>query len=225
VFFILLRVQNRLEKSNMALDIRRINETHLRILKGVLFLLALIPLERLVAWALMDSLGANPIEKVLRQTGYWTLTFLTLTMALTPIRQWTGVIWVGRFRRMLGLFAFFYSLLHLGTYVILDQFFDWMGILKDIAKRPYITVGFTALVLMIPLAVTSTDGMLRRLGGERWRKLHRLIYVITLGGIIHFWWLVKKDITEPFIFASIYAVSMLLRSLMQQRNLRKRRLA
>jgi sulfoxide reductase heme-binding subunit YedZ len=146
-------------------------------------------------------------------------------MALTPIRQWTGVIWVGRFRRMLGLFAFFYSLLHLGTYVILDQFFDWMGILKDIAKRPYITVGFTALVLMIPLAVTSTDGMLRRLGGERWRKLHRLIYVITLGGIIHFWWLVKKDITEPFIFASIYAVSMLLRSLMQQRNLRKRRLA
>jgi len=209
----------------MALDIRRINETHLRILKGVLFLLALIPLERLVAWALMDSLGANPIEKVLRQTGYWTLTFLTLTMALTPIRQWTGVIWVGRFRRMLGLFAFFYSLLHLGTYVILDQFFDWMGILKDIAKRPYITVGFTALVLMIPLAVTSTDGMLRRLGGERWRKLHRLIYVITLGGIIHFWWLVKKDITEPFIFASIYAVSMLLRSLMQQRNLRKRRLA
>jgi methionine sulfoxide reductase heme-binding subunit len=225
VFFILLRVQNRLEKSNMALDIRRINETHLRILKGVFFLLALIPLERLVAWALMDSLGANPIEKVLRQTGYWTLTFLTLTMALTPIRQWTGVIWVGRFRRMLGLFAFFYSLLHLGTYVILDQFFDWMGILKDIAKRPYITVGFTALVLMIPLAVTSTDGMLRRLGGERWRKLHRLIYVITLGGIIHFWWLVKKDITEPFIFASIYAVSMLLRSLMQQRNLRKRRLA
>lgn len=209
----------------MALDIRRINETHLRILKGVFFLLALIPLERLVAWALMDSLGANPIEKVLRQTGYWTLTFLTLTMALTPIRQWTGVIWVGRFRRMLGLFAFFYSLLHLGTYVILDQFFDWMGILKDIAKRPYITVGFTALVLMIPLAVTSTDGMLRRLGGERWRKLHRLIYVITLGGIIHFWWLVKKDITEPFIFASIYAVSMLLRSLMQQRNLRKRRLA
>jgi methionine sulfoxide reductase heme-binding subunit len=209
----------------MALDIRRINESHLRILKGVLFLLALIPLERLVAWALMDSLGANPIEKVLRQTGYWTLTFLTLTMALTPIRQWTGVIWVGRFRRMLGLFAFFYSLLHLGTYVILDQFFDWMGILKDIAKRPYITVGFTALVLMIPLAVTSTDGMLRRLGGERWRKLHRLIYVITLGGIIHFWWLVKKDITEPFIFASIYAVSMLLRSLMNQRNVRKRRLA
>jgi len=209
----------------MALDIRRINESHLRILKGVLFLLALIPLERLVAWALMDSLGANPIEKVLRQTGYWTLTFLTLTIALTPIRQWTGVIWVGRFRRMLGLFAFFYSLLHLGTYVILDQFFDWMGILKDIAKRPYITVGFTALVLMIPLAVTSTDGMLRRLGGERWRKLHRLIYVITLGGIIHFWWLVKKDITEPFIFASIYAVSMLLRSLMNQRNVRKRRLA
>lgn len=206
----------------MVFNIRRIDESSIRGLKLIIFILALVPLERLIGWAMMDSLGANPIEKVLRQTGYWTLTFLTLTMALTPIRQWTGVIWVGRFRRMLGLFAFFYSLLHLGTYVILDQFFDWMGILKDIVKRPYITVGFTVLVLMIPLAITSTDGMLRRLGGERWRKLHRLIYLITLGGVIHFWWLVKKDITEPLIFASIYLASMLLRSLIHRRNLKKR---
>lgn len=206
----------------MVFNIRRIDESSIRGLKLIIFILALVPLERLIGWAMMDSLGANPIEKVLRQTGYWTLTFLTLTMALTPIRQLTGVIWVGRFRRMLGLFAFFYSLLHLGTYVILDQFFDWMGILKDIVKRPYITVGFTVLVLMIPLAITSTDGMLRRLGGERWRKLHRLIYLITLGGVIHFWWLVKKDITEPLIFASIYLASMLLRSLIHRRNLKKR---
>ncbi|MEY4683872.1 MAG: hypothetical protein RLZ25_331 [Pseudomonadota bacterium] len=206
----------------MTINIRRMSESQIRALKAVVFLLALVPLGRLLGWAAMDSLGANPIEKVLRQTGYWTLTFLTLTMALTPVRQWTGIIWLGRFRRMLGLYAFFYSLLHLGTYVVLDQFFDWMGILKDIAKRPYITVGFTALVLMIPLAVTSTDGMLRRLGGERWRKLHRLIYLITLGGVIHFWWLVKKDITEPFIFASIYLTSMLLRLVIKQRNIKRR---
>jgi sulfoxide reductase heme-binding subunit YedZ len=126
---------------------------------------------------------------------------------------------------MLGLFAFFYSLLHLGTYVVLDQFFDWTGILKDIAKRPYITVGFSALVLMLPLAITSTDRMLHRLGGERWRKLHRMIYLITLGGVIHFWWLVKKDITEPFIFATIYLLSLLLRALMHRKKIIRRPLS
>jgi sulfoxide reductase heme-binding subunit YedZ len=166
----------------------------------------------------MDTLGANPIEKLLRQTGYWTLSFLTVTMLLSPIRQWTGVIWVGRFRRMLGLFAFFYGMLHLTVYVGLDQFFDWNGILKDILKRPYITIGLTAFVLMIPLAVTSTDHMLRRLGGERWRKLHRLIYLITLLGVIHFWWLVKKDIKEPLLFALIYSLSMMLRYLFYRKR-------
>lgn len=205
----------------MVINLRRISESQIQTIKVVVFLLALIPLERLISWALMDSLGANPIEKVLRQTGFWTLTFLTLTMAVTPIRQWTGLVWTGRFRRMLGLFAFFYSLLHVGTYVFLDQFFDWMGILKDIVKRPYITVGFSALVLMIPLVITSTDRMLRRLGGERWRKLHRLIYLITFGGIVHFWWLVKKDITEPLLFALLYVVSMSLRFLISRRNARK----
>lgn len=207
----------------MRFNIRRINESSIRILKVIVFLLALVPLERLIGWAVTDSLGANPIEKVLRQTGYWTLTFLTLTMAVTPIRQWLGLIWVGRFRRMLGLFAFFYGLLHLGTYVILDQFFDWMGILKDIAKRPYITIGFTAFVTMIPLAVTSTDAMLRRLGGERWRKLHRLIYAITLLGVIHFWWLVKKDIKEPLIFAFLYLTAMSLRFVIRNLNEKKRK--
>lgn len=202
----------------MDFELRRINDTSISRIKAIVFLLALVPLGRLVYWGLIDQLGANPIEKVLRQTGYWTLTFLTLTMAVTPIRQWLGWIWMGRFRRMLGLFAFFYSVLHLGTYVILDQFFDWAGILKDIVKRPYITVGFTALVLMIPLAVTSTDGMLRRLGGARWKKIHRWIYVICLAGVIHFWWLVKKDISEPFLFALIYAVSLLLRALLRRKS-------
>lgn len=209
----------------MAFNIKRLDESQIRTIKLIVFFLALIPLARLIGWALMDSLGANPIEKVLRQTGFWTLTFLSLTMAVTPIRQWTGLIWFGRFRRMLGLFAFFYSLLHLGTYVVLDQFFDWAGILKDIAKRPYITVGFSALVLMLPLAITSTDRMLHRLGGERWRKLHRMIYLITLGGVIHFWWLVKKDITEPFIFATIYLVSLLLRALMNRKKIIRRPLS
>lgn len=197
----------------LQLDVRRLNW-----IKSILFLLALIPLGRLIEGSLMDTLGANPIEKLLRQTGYWTLSFLTVTMLLSPIRQWTGVIWIGRFRRMLGLFAFFYGMLHLTVYVGLDQFFDWKGILKDILKRPYITIGLTAFVLMIPLAVTSTDRMLRRLGGERWRKLHRLIYLITLLGVIHFWWLVKKDITEPLLFALIYSFSMVLRYLFNRKR-------
>jgi sulfoxide reductase heme-binding subunit YedZ len=209
----------------MSFNIKRLDESQIRTIKLIVFFLALIPFARLIGWAFMDALGANPIEKVLRQTGFWTLTFLSLTMAVTPIRQWTGLIWFGRFRRMLGLFAFFYSLLHLGTYVVLDQFFDWTGILKDIAKRPYITVGFSALVLMLPLAITSTDRMLHHLGGERWRKLHRMIYLITLGGVIHFWWLVKKDITEPFIFATIYVVSLLLRVLMHRKKIIRRPLS
>lgn len=184
----------------------------------IIFLLALAPLGRLISWFLMDSLGANPIEKVLRQTGYWTLTFLTLTMLLSPIRLLTGFIWIGRFRRMLGLFAFFYGVLHLATYLALDQYFDWDGIIKDIIKRPYITIGFTAFVLMIPLAITSTNRMLRRLGGERWKRLHRLIYLITLLGVIHFWWLVKKDIQEPLIFALIYLLSMMVRHLKNRKT-------
>jgi methionine sulfoxide reductase heme-binding subunit len=207
----------------IPIDIHRISDSQIQAIKTFIFLLALFPLARLIAWGIMDNLGSNPIEKALRQTGYWTLTFLTLTMALTPVRQWTGLTWVVRLRRMIGLYAFFYSVLHLGTYVILDQFFDWNGILKDIMKRPYITIGFIALLLMIPLAVTSTDRMIRLLGGKRWRSLHQLIYLITLGGIVHFWWLVKKDIREPLLFAAIYALSMSLRALKHRTNLQNRR--
>jgi sulfoxide reductase heme-binding subunit YedZ len=119
---------------------------------------------------------------------------------------------------MLGLFAFFYGVLHFSTYLVLDQFFDWANILKDISKRPYITVGFSALVLMTPLAVTSTDAMLKRLGGKRWRRLHRLVYLITAAGVIHFWWLVKKDISEPLIFAALLALSLTVRAYYARQN-------
>lgn len=209
----------------MSINFQSMGDKKIKALKVLLFLVALTPLARLIGWTLLDNLGANPIEKLLRQTGYWSLTFLTLTLTLTPIRQWTGLIWMGRFRRMLGLFAFFYAVVHLGIYVILDQYFDWTGILKDISKRPYITIGFTSFMLMVPLALTSTDAMIRKLGGHRWRKLHRLTYVINLGGITHFWWLVKRDTREPLIFASIYSVSMLLRFFVSQRNLKKRQTA
>ncbi len=191
---------------------KRLSEPALARLKIGIFLLALWPLVKLIMRGYLDDLGANPIEKILRNTGFWTLTFLTLTMAVTPLRQLTQRVWLGRLRRMLGLFAFFYGVLHFSTYLILDQFFDWPNILNDISKRPYITVGFSALVLMIPLAVTSTDAMLKRLGGKRWRNLHRLVYLITAAGVFHFWWLVKKDISQPLIFAALLTISLTIRA-------------
>jgi len=192
--------------------LKRLSEPAITRLKGVIFLLALWPLAKLMVLGYQDDLGANPIEKILRNTGFWTLAFLTMTMAVTPLRQLTQRVWLGRFRRMLGLFAFFYGVLHFSTYLVLDQFFDWANIVKDISKRPYITVGFSALVLMTPLAVTSTDAMLKRLGGKRWRKLHRLVYLITAAGVAHFWWLVKKDISQPVIFAVLLTISLAVRA-------------
>jgi sulfoxide reductase heme-binding subunit YedZ len=166
----------------------------------------LIPLFKLIALGLLDDLGANPIEKIERNLGYWTLSFLVITLAVTPLRRSLGWPWLVRLRRMLGLFAFFYGGLHFLTYLVVDQFFDWPGILKDIVKRPYITVGFPAFLLMIPLAVTSTNAMIRRLGGKRWQRLHQLVYLTAVGGVVHYWWLVKKDITTPAVFASLLAV-------------------
>jgi sulfoxide reductase heme-binding subunit YedZ len=197
---------------------KRLSERTIARLKALIFLLALWPLAKLMILGFQDDLGANPIEKILRNTGFWTLTFLTITMAITPLRQLTQRVWLGRFRRMLGLFAFFYGVLHFSTYLVLDQFFDWANILKDISKRPYITVGFSALVLMTPLAVTSTDAMLKRLGGKRWRRLHRLVYLITAAGVIHFWWLVKKDISEPLIFGALLALSLTVRAYYARQN-------
>jgi len=174
------------------------------------FLLCVTPLAWLVLSGFQGALGPNPVEAVTHFTGDWALRLLLITLAVTPLRRMTGAGWPLRFRRMLGLFAFFYASLHLLTYLWLDQFFDFSAIVEDVLKRPYITVGFAALLLMVPLAVTSTRGMVRRLG-RRWKTLHRLVYVIGLLGVVHFLWLVKADITEPAIYGLVLAVLMAFR--------------
>jgi len=188
------------------MGIKQLDEKTLGWVKAIIFLLALIPFIRLVIGGITDGLGANPIEKITRSTGYWTLTLIMVTLAITPLRKLTGWHWLTRTRRMLGLFAFFYVCLHFLTYLVLDQFFDWDSIIKDIIKRPYITVGFPSFLLLIPLAVTSNNAMIKKLGGKRWRWLHRLVYAVAVGGVVHYWWLVKKDLTNPVIFAAVLAV-------------------
>jgi sulfoxide reductase heme-binding subunit YedZ len=167
-----------------------------RSLKPTVFLACLIPFGQLAYIAYTDNLGTNPIEFITHFTGDWTLIFLLASLSVTPLRKlsgWNGLI---KFRRMLGLFAFFYAVLHFATYMVLDHFFDFQAIVKDVIKRPYVTVGFSGFVLMIPLAITSTTGMIRRLG-KRWQQLHRLVYVIAVAGVIHFYWLVKADVRRP----------------------------
>lgn len=173
--------------------------------KPLLFVAALIPLALLADRALSDNLGANPIETLNRYTGDWTLRFLLIALAITPLRKLSGWHAIIRLRRMLGLFAFFYACLHFLSWIWLDQYFDLNAIFKDVAKRPFITLGFTCFVLLIPLAATSTNAMVRRLGGRRWQLLHRLVYFIAVGGVIHFLWLVKSDITQPLIYGLILA--------------------
>jgi sulfoxide reductase heme-binding subunit YedZ len=173
----------------------------IRTAKSIVFVAALGPVAYLGWGAWTHGLGANPIEAITRETGVWTLRFLLLTLAATPIRRVTGWNDAIRFRRMLGLFAFFYGSLHLLTYVWLDQFFDAGAIVKDIYKRPFITAGATAYTLMLPLALTSTAGMIRRLGGKTWRRLHRLAYASAVAGVVHYWWLVKADIRPPRNYA------------------------
>ncbi len=179
---------------------------HMRWIKPPIFLLCLAPLGALGYKAYSGNLGANPIELITHSTGTWTLVFLCVTLAMTPIRKVLHLNWVIRFRRMFGLFAFFYGCLHFTTYIWLDQFFDIHSMIKDVYKRPFITVGFTAFVLLWPLALTSTKGMIRRLGGKRWQLLHRLIYVSAILGVIHYYWLVKIDETVPYRFAAVVAV-------------------
>jgi len=174
--------------------------------KAALFALCLAPLARLVFFAFTDRLGANPIEFVLRSLGTWTLTLLLVTLSITPLRRLSGWNSLIRVRRMLGLFAFFYACLHFLTYAGVDQSFDLSAILADVIKRPYITIGFTCFVLLIPLAATSTNAMQRWLGGKRWQQLHRLIYLIAVGGVVHYLWLVKKDITLPVLYGLVLAV-------------------
>jgi len=172
-------------------------------IKVVVFSLCLIPLGHLGWGAFTNNLGANPIEVITRSTGKWTLIFLLITLSVSPLRKVTRLQWLIKFRRMLGLFAFFYICLHFTTYIWLDQFFDLMAIGKDVIKRPFITVGFSSFVLLIPLALTSTRGMIKRLGGRRWQQLHRLIYLSAIGGVVHFLWLVKADLQRPLIYGSI----------------------
>lgn len=170
------------------------------IIKPVIFFLSLFPLVLLVFRYYTNMLGANPVESITHQTGDWTLRFLLLTLTATPLRRFTSWSWPIRVRRMLGLFAFFYALLHLMTYFWLDQFFDWPEIWLDILDRPFVTIGMLGFLLLIPLAITSTNAMMKRLG-KTWKKLHRLAYLIPVLGVIHFWWLVKADIQEPLVYA------------------------
>ena len=179
-------------------------------IKVVVFLVCLIPLGLLVWNFIQGELGANPIEAVIHTTGDWTLRLLLISLSITPLKIITGNAYWIRFRRMLGLFAFFYATLHLCSYVVLDQFFDWSEIIRDIIKRPYITVGFLAWVLMIPLAITSTRKMMSRLG-SRWKRLHKLVYWIAALGVLHFLWLVKADLREPLLYAGILAALLLVR--------------
>ncbi|NBC12703.1 MAG: sulfoxide reductase heme-binding subunit YedZ [Gammaproteobacteria bacterium] len=176
-----------------------------RRVKPALFAACLLPFVLLVWRTLDGSIGPNPVEAITHDTGDWALRLLLVTLAVTPLRRLTGWAWLVRLRRMLGLYAFFYAVLHFTTYLWLDQFFDWQAVVADIAKRPYITVGFAALVLMVPLAVTSTKGWLRRLG-YRWKRLHRLVYAIGVLAVLHYLWLVKADWLEPAIYAGVLAV-------------------
>lgn len=175
--------------------------------KVLVFAAGLYPLARLVLFGLTDRLGANPIEFITRSTGLWTLVMLCITLAVTPLRRVTGVPALLRFRRMIGLFAFFYATLHFTTYLWFDKWFDVLAILKDVGKRPFITVGFAAFVLLIPLAATSPRAMVRRLG-RHWATLHRAIYAIALFGVLHFWWMRagKHNLAQPKLYATIVAV-------------------
>jgi methionine sulfoxide reductase heme-binding subunit len=174
--------------------------------KVVVFLVCLVPVGVLIYDALTGGLGANPTQFLEHATGDWTLRFVAVTLSITPLRKILKQPQLIRFRRMLGLFAFFYGCLHFSIYLTFDQIFDLHGIWADVIKRKYITVGFTGFVLMIPLALTSTAGWIRRLGGKRWSALHRLIYATAVAGVIHYLWLVKSDIHIPLEYAAVMAI-------------------
>ncbi|WP_028453700.1 sulfite oxidase heme-binding subunit YedZ [Chitinilyticum aquatile] len=175
-----------------------------RWVKPLLFVLCLLPLARMV-WLVLQAVPVNPVEFITRSTGTWALVGLCLSLAISPLRRITGYGALLRVRRMVGLFAFFYAALHLLTYLWLDQFFDWAAILRDVLKRPFVTLGFAAFLLLLPLAVTSTDGWIRRLR-RNWGRLHRLVYPAAVLAVLHYLWLVKRDLTEPLLYAAVLAV-------------------
>ena len=181
-------------------------ERRITAIKAVLFAAALVPFAALVAAGFTGGLGANPVEAITHTTGEWTLRLLLATLAITPLRHLTGWVWLTRLRRMVGLFAFFYLALHFSTYAVLDASLDLAYVLEDIADRLYITVGFAAFVMLVPLAATSTNAMVRRLGPLRWRRLHRLVYAAGICGVLHYLWLVKADLREPLIYAAVLAL-------------------
>ena len=191
--------------------------------KWMLFGLSLLPLLRLIALGFQDRLSANPIEFITRATGDWTLYFLCLTLAVTPLRRITGLNALIRFRRMLGLFTFFYASLHFLTFIWFDHFFDLAEMVRDILKRPFIAMGFSAFVLLVPLALTSNDLMLRKLG-RRWSVLHRLIYLIAILALLHFWWMRagKNNFTEPLVIGVVIAVLFALRLIWLRRDTLRR---
>jgi methionine sulfoxide reductase heme-binding subunit len=185
---------------------KQVPEKFVRLLKLLAFPACLGPAFVLTWKGFHHHLGANPIDVITRTTGRWTLIFLLITLSVTPVRRIAAMAWLIRFRRLLGLYAFFYGTLHLLTYVWLDKFFDVHDMLHDIAKRRFITAGMTAWTLMLPLALTSTAGWIRRLGGKRWRILHRLIYLSAAAGVIHFIWLVKADLRRPLTYGAVLAL-------------------
>jgi len=177
-------------------------------LRAALFVTALLPLARLFYLGAAGGLGANPVETVIRSLGTWTLMALVVTLSITPLRLATGWAWPMRLRRMFGLFTFFYAVLHLAAYLWLDQWFDLAAIWKDVLKRPYVTAGFAAMLLLVPLAATSSNGWVRRLGGRNWQRLHRLVYAVAALAVLHFWWqkAAKNDVGEPFVYAVVIAL-------------------
>lgn len=183
---------------------------HIVLLKIAIWICALLPLTRLIWLGMHDDLSANPVEFVERSTGTWALIFLLITLSMTPIRLLTGQLWQIQLRRMFGLWMFFYACLHVTTYVWLDYSFLWSDIIEDIIKHPYVIAGFAAFVLTVPLAITSSKFMIKRLK-KNWKKLHQMVYLIAILAILHFWWLVKKDVTEPFYYATVLIVLLSIR--------------
>lgn len=179
--------------------------------KWTLIAVGLLPLLRLVAGYFLGWLGANPIEFITRSTGTWTLVGLAITLSITPLRKLLNWPWLLRLRRTAGLLAFFYACLHFTTYIWFDRFFDLDDILKDIVKRPFITVGFAAFVLLVPLATTSNNAIIKRLGARLWQRIHYAVYLIAVLAVVHYWWLVKKDITQPAIYAAVFFLLLALR--------------
>ena len=181
-------------------------ERRVAAIKTGLFAMALAPFTALVVAGFTDGLGANPVETITHTTGEWTLRLLLATLAITPLRHVTGWVWLTRLRRMTGLFAFFYLMLHFATYAVLDASLNLAYVVEDVADRLYITAGFAAFVMLVPLAATSTNAMVRRLGPLRWRRLHRLVYAAGICGVLHYLWLVKADLREPLVYAGILAI-------------------